>query len=179
MTEPSLPFPRTYWVLPGTLMAGLFPGDPLLENVRPRMQALFDCGVRHIVNLMEEDERDHVGRLFTPYLGDFQAIAEVHGEQVRFSRYPIPDGGLPDRATMRAILDDIDASIALGKPVYVHCWGGKGRTGTVVGCYLARHGLASGNAILDHIAKLREGIHPYAESPENEAQRLFVLDWKE
>ena len=27
-----------------------------------------------------------------------------------------------------------------GRKVYVHCWGGVGRTGTVVGCYLVRQG---------------------------------------
>lgn len=39
---------------------------------------------------------------------------------------------------MRAILDAIDR--AAGSIVYVHCWGGHGRTGTVAGCYLVRHG---------------------------------------
>ncbi|MSR27507.1 MAG: hypothetical protein EXS06_10930, partial [Planctomycetaceae bacterium] len=40
-----------------------------------------------------------------------------------------------------AILADIDAELAAGRPVYVHCWGGVGRTGTVVGLvHVARRG---------------------------------------
>lgn len=32
------------------------------------------------------------------------------------------------------ILDAIDARLEAGKSVYVHCWGGIGRTDTVAGC---------------------------------------------
>jgi protein-tyrosine phosphatase len=34
---------------------------------------------------------------------------------------------------MVRILNQIDMCIKYDKPVYVHCWGGKGRTGTVIG----------------------------------------------
>lgn len=33
-------------------------------------------------------------------------------------------------------------ALAAGQTVYVHCYGGIGRTGTVVGCWLVRHGLS-------------------------------------
>ena len=46
---------------------------------------------------------------------------------------------------------------AEGGTVYVHCWGGIGRTGTVVGCWLVRHGLDEGDAIA-RIAALRSEI---------------------
>ncbi|MFZ5949388.1 MAG: fused DSP-PTPase phosphatase/NAD kinase-like protein [Candidatus Rifleibacteriota bacterium] len=39
--------------------------------------------------------------------------------------------------------------MAAGKPVYVHCWGGLGRTGVVVGCWSRRHGEAEPLAKLD------------------------------
>ena len=175
---PPLPFPHSYWVIPGKLMAGYYPGHVESEKAHLQLQALYDCGIRHFINLMEEDERNYQGQLFNPYVEDFRAIAVKRGETVSFSRYPIRDGGLPSPDTMRAILDEIDAELAAGKAVYVHCWGGKGRTGTVVGCYLARHGTPP-ETILDRIIELRKGIQPYAESPENNAQRQFVLNWKE
>ena len=34
---------------------------------------------------------------------------------------------------MNRILNEIDSSLSADRPVYVHCWGGKGRTGAVVG----------------------------------------------
>ncbi|NJN80266.1 MAG: hypothetical protein HC797_07245 [Anaerolineales bacterium] len=43
---------------------------------------------------------------------------------------------------MKNILDTIDNEIENGNPVYVHCWGGVGRTGITAACYLIRHGLS-------------------------------------
>lgn len=40
--------------------------------------------------------------------------------------------------------------------VYVHCWGGVGRTATVIGCVLADEGL-SYDEIVDRLAALRRG----------------------
>ena len=36
---------------------------------------------------------------------------------------------------MVAILDSLDTAIADEHTIYLHCWGGIGRTGTVVGCW--------------------------------------------
>ena len=41
---------------------------------------------------------------------------------------------------MAGLLDAIDTAMRDGKTVYLHCWGGVGRTGNVVGCSLVRHG---------------------------------------
>ena len=78
------------------------------------------------------------------------------------------------------ILDVIDTARANEQPVYVHCWGGKGRTGTVVGCYLVRHGLALGEDALKEIKHLRRH-DPKADesSPENESQCNFVRSWQQ
>ena len=73
------------------------------------------------------------------------------------------------------MLDQIDGCLADGTPVYVHCWGGIGRTGTVIGCWLARNGFP-GQAALDRIAELRAGTpDAYKRSPETPAQRAFVI----
>ena len=70
------------------------------------------------------------------------------------------------------MLDTIDQALAAGHTMYVHCWGGVGRTGTVVGCHLVRHG-QQGTAALHALARRWQTVakrprHPC--SPETEAQ---------
>ena len=82
---------------------------------------------------------------------------------------------------MRAILDQIDGSLGAGRRIYLHCWGGIGRTGTTVGCYLVRHGRAPEDA-LHQIATWRTeqlGSRVYARSPETSEQVDFVKSWSE
>lgn len=86
---------------------------------------------------------------------------------------------MPSEQHMTRILNQIDLCIRLGKPVYVHCWGGRGRTGTVVGCYLARHGIASGKGALEKIVELRrETIDANLPSPETKKQAQMVVNWE-
>ena len=68
--------------------------------------------------------------------------------------------------------------IKYDKPVFVHCWGGKGMTGTVVGCYLARHGFAAGNDVIEKIKELRKNTEDCSDpSPETKEQIDMVINW--
>ena len=101
------------------------------------------------------------------------------GEAARHVRMPIPDFGVPTPEQMAQTLDIMDVAIGTGHAVYVHCLGGLGRTGTVVGCYLVRHGLQGAEA-LNTIQLLRRGTpNASSPSPETEMQRWMVLNWEE
>jgi protein-tyrosine phosphatase len=67
--------------------------------------------------------------------------------------------------------------VAALKTDNVSCAGGIGRTGTVVGCYLARHGM-QGEAALEEILQLRQ-VMPNGGglSPRREPQRQMVRTW--
>jgi protein-tyrosine phosphatase len=89
----------------------------------------------------------------------------------------IPDMDTPAPEEMVRILEAIDAALEAGQTVYVHCYGGIGRTGTVVGCYLARHGM-SGTDALREIARLRQGTPDgWVRSPQTRAQCEMVRNW--
>lgn len=176
----TVPFVRSYWVVPGRFLAGYYPGDADPGIAREKLEKLLDAGIRCIINLMEADELDHEGLPFTPYDEEFRRLGAARGVQVECMRFPIHDMEAPSRPMMRAILDAIDGCIERGLPVYVHCWGGVGRTGTVVGCWLARHGIATGDAAIARIAELRRSDTARRDrpSPETEAQRALVRSWR-
>ena len=167
------PFQRSYWVVPGKLLAGCYPGDKTSSGAQAKLEGMVSSGIRHVVNLMEEGETDRQGHPFVPYEAPFAARG------INTVRMPIRDFGIPSVAEMAAILDNLDAAIAAGTPSYVHCWGGKGRTGTVVGCYLVRHGLTAPDRAVERIQELQALCHgSLSPSPENDRQRRFVADWR-
>jgi hypothetical protein len=175
----ALPFPRSYWVQPGRLLAGYYPGDQDDVLARKKIAALLHCGVRHIINLMEQKETDHDGRPFRCYSEVLFRESLQSGFPVTRCLTPVRDLGVPDLIVMRSILDSIDEALARGGCVYVHCWGGRGRTGTVIGCWLARHGLASGIGVLEQLATLTAGKREHFHRiPETDMQRAFVTSWE-
>ena len=159
------PTPESYWVEPGRLLAGKYPGlhDPSVGNAR--LRALLAAGVTLFVDLTVEHELD-------PY-------AHLVDAGARHVRMPIRDMDVTDPEQMRRTLDLIDRERAREGTAYVHCWGGAGRTGTVVGCWLVRHGL-DGEAALQRIATLRaDSPALWLDSPQTGPQRAMVRGWSE
>jgi protein-tyrosine phosphatase len=100
---------------------------------------------------------------------------------IHYKRFTITDHDIPAPETMRAVLDEIDSALAAGRKVYLHCWGGIGRTGTVVGCYLIRHG-HSGRDALKQMAEWWKDVPKsriWLHTPETTQQMDFILNWKE
>jgi len=178
--DPSIPFDRSYWVLPGKLMAGCYPGSSDAARAELRLQSLLDHGIGLVVNLMEPGELNWKGRPFVPYEDAIRALAENRGVTVAFQRYPVADLGVPTRMDLWRILDGIDEGMKDGRAVYIHGRAGIGRTGTVVGCWIARHGIAGRFGVLRMIGSLRQRIPDYfIPSPETERQVRMVLSWNE
>jgi protein-tyrosine phosphatase len=175
-----IPFLRSYWVEPGRLLAGCYPGDKEPRDTTRKLTGLLDAGIRVVINLMEKNETDLQGHSFVPYEQELEALAQERGIKIEMIRIPVRDKSVPAEKVMKRILSRIDAALAKDKPVYLHCWGGRGRTGTAVGCYLARHGIAMGDAALERIRILRAGdSSARLPSPETTEQRAFVRGWAE
>jgi protein-tyrosine phosphatase len=128
-----------------------------------RLERFRSSGIELFVDLTEELEVEPYAHL-------------VDG--ARHERRPIPDFGTTGTEAYRTTLDLVDEALAAGGRVYVHCLGGRGRTGTVVGCWLVRHGQDCGDAI-GRIAALRSGTPDASSpSPETAEQRRVIEDWR-
>lgn len=173
------PYDRSYWVVPGLLLAGCYPGDRHADVARTKMTSLLGVGVRSVVNLMEENETGYGGEPFTPYLATLEDIAADMSIPLTFRRFPVRDGFPPAVEYANQILDHIDSQILAGIPTYVHCWGGRGRTGTIVACYLLRHRTANITNVIKIIQQLRLNDKTGGPAPETRAQHEFLEEFAE
>jgi hypothetical protein len=174
MMIPERPLPESYWVQAPCFLAGEYPAGRNGQETRERLAAMLTAGLDTFFDLTNPGELES----YQPAL----ARESSHlGISAIYRRFPIADFGLPSRQQMTVLLNAIDATLAAGHRIYLHCWGGIGRTGTTVGCYLVRHG-SSGRQALQHLAEWwrcvpKSIFHP--QSPETTAQRQFILEWHE
>jgi hypothetical protein len=160
----EVPIRDSYWVVDG-LLAGEYPGSADPEEAARRIRAFAQHGVTLFVDLT------HPGDPLEPY-------ARLLAAGATRVAHPIVDFGTTTIPHMTRILDDVDAAVERGGTAYVHCWGGIGRTGTVVGCWLMRHGL-EGDDPIRRIAELRRDVSDASvASPQTSAQRAMVRAWK-
>ena len=166
------PIPNSYWVQPGRLLAGEYPGSVSRADAMERVRRLLRAGITSFIDLTEEDE-------LPPY---DHLLPDLTEQAVRYRRLPIVDHGLPETPQhMARILDCVEAELAAGRNVYVHCHAGIGRTGTTMGCLLVRGGMAN-DAALKRLQSLWQqcGRSRYWPTiPETEAQIEFVRTWRE
>jgi ADP-ribosylglycohydrolase len=165
------PIDNSYWIIPGRFLAGEYPRNHDHESSVTKLHALTAAGVRVFIDLTTPLD----GLL--PYR-DILLQLDPHAE---YHAFPVPDMDTPlAEATTCDILDEIDLALASGKGVYLHCWGGVGRTGTLVGCWLARHGL-DGDAALTKLGELwkRCPKSRFRGSPETQRQRDYIVAWRD
>lgn len=177
--ELPVPFTRSYWVRPGQLLAGFYPGDKDPAEAERKLRGLIRCGVATVINLMEATEKDHRGKPFADYAQRMQGWAREEGRSVSCLRFPIRDLNVPTVERMRDILDAIDEALTREQVVYVHCWGGRGRTGTVVACHLLRHRLVREGEALEAVKALTAHKQKqFWPTPEMDCQKEFVRKWR-
>ena len=174
--QPPRPNDNTYWVVKGKFIAGEYPADRSGREAASmeKLRKYLDLGINYFVDLTQTGEKQ-------PYEQMLKELAK-RGQDVSYKRLPVQDFGIPTNEEMERILDTIDGAIADGKTVYVHCRGGIGRTGTAVGCFLARNGNCSGQEALDETNRLFQfsgRSYESSYSPETRAQMTFVREWND
>jgi len=115
-----------YWVLPARFLAGEYPINKDEESSPAKIGAIISSGASAFIDITEE--RDNL-RSYDCYF-DLGSIAH--------ERFPIRDLSVPrSRKLTKSALDTRSNYIEEKEAVYVHCMGGVGRTGVIMGCWLS------------------------------------------
>lgn len=162
----QLPLANCYWVVPGKLLAGEYPGGASPEATRERLKRLMEAGIAAFIDLTQPGE-----------LASYEAELPAG---VDYLRKPIRDHGLPEeRSGMAAILESLRQALDSPHPVYLHCRAGIGRTGMVVGCFLVEQGLGGEGALaeLNRLWQQSARSELWPSIPETDAQVEYVRGW--
>ncbi len=163
------PIDGTYWVVPDKLLAGEYPRARFDRDSAAKLAKFADSGVTSFINLTHDYELSPYDKWLDP-------------ENQTHRRFPIRDADIPrSKEFTKEVLDAIDADLEAGKTAYVHCFGGIGRTGTIIGCWLARHpDVAAPGSALERLRKLWSQCYKsvYTHSPETRTQAEYVREWE-
>lgn len=113
--------PFTYtWIEQGKILAGSIPQMP--ED----LEVLKAQGIQSVLSLTRRNPETYPDMIRLAYdFGHWQ--------------YAIPDNSIADDETMLNAAKSIDRAMDRKLPIYVHCRGGIGRTGTILLAYYVLH----------------------------------------
>ena len=160
------PLPNSYWVIPGRLLAGEYPIGSDYSDARARLARFREAGINHFIDLTEKGELPAYRHLLPVY--------------TRYQTSPIADSRVPESATqVQALLSDIRAAVEAKHCVYVHCRQGIGRTGLVMGCYLADAAGDGKSAVkeLNQLWQQSERAKSWPTIPQTAEQADYVRRW--
>ena len=159
----SRPLHQSYYI-GRCLFAGEYPGDKYREQAEAKLKRMYHFGVRHFVDLTEEGE-------LLPY-------RQLLPNDTTYLRFPVQDVNVPKSVEdVHRLIDKMECLMQQDGYTYIHCWGGVGRTGTIVACYEARQmeepTLEKAlTAMRNNFSKMPKSSH--RKSPETQGQIDFV-----
>lgn len=160
------PLPNSYWVIPGRLLAGEHPADVDEAEARTRLERLRQAGIDCYVDLTEPGEQPEYRHLLP--------------RRAEYLRSAIVDTGVPNNVSQtQEVLSTIRAALVRDRGIYVHCRAGIGRTGLIIGCFLAEEERDGRSAIkrLNRLWQQSARAPAWPKVPQTAAQADYIRHW--
>ncbi len=121
----KIPTPTSNWIIPGILISSDYP-----SRHKGDFEIYCKVGINLFINLMGEQELEDSEKLYKilPY--------KTNDKTLNLVKCPIPDKKVLSDEKALKLAKMIVKNIGIGKKILVHCLGGKGRTGTILGIVL-------------------------------------------
>lgn len=159
---------HNWWILPGRILGGEYPSSP--DGSREKLDHLLAMGFRCFIDLTHPSDN----------LTDYSRhLSSIPNGSVSYFHFPIVDNKTVGHNQYEKIVKTIEWAIDCGERIYLHCWGGIGRTSTVAAIYLAcKFQHLTPEEIFSLIDKARAGTKK-AEfpAPANNQQRVAVTSY--
>lgn len=144
------------WLEPGKILAGSIP------YFKYNLDELRSMGITNILSLTRRN---------------FETYPDMQWNDEHVTA-PIEDNGIPSPDIASFALGYIQGSYRGNRPLYVHCRGGVGRTGIILGAY---YHLIRGMPLDDAIQFVRKRVNVYGYTAEaqTEPQRQWIKNVKD
>lgn len=148
-----------------------YPFDLIEEIGKKKLKRALDFGITHFIDLTEDGE-------LHPYE---QYIPKDSG--VQHYRFPIKDQNTPKSIeATHALMQQIDAILQDPKAkVYLHCWGGVGRTGTISACWGAYKNHTDYDTTMENLYEWWKTCpkSEWRKIPDHSSQLIFIRKYVE
>ena len=167
--SPHKPIRNSYRVM-DRVYAGEYPRDLDDKRSIEKIRHFSRFGITHFIDLTEE--------------GELRPYDQMLASPMQHIRFPIQDVSIPASlesvkeliGQIHGILNESDRN-----KVYIHCWGGVGRTGTIVGCLLSHQHDFDYEQTMDALKKVFSDCpkSAYRDTPETQEQCDFIAQYAE
>jgi N-glycosidase YbiA len=173
---------KSSWIVPKRILFGSYPGAKNRKLHKHMIEEILDCRINTFISLLEEGEEDWKWGGLNSYQ---ETIKDMNVPNIEFYNYPIPDNDIVDDDIVLEIIANINKFLDKERNIYIHCYGGKGRTGTIMAVFIGKTFGQSGKEAMKTIRMLydcRGDSNKKKKIPQSRIQRQQVyriIDGKE
>ena len=190
------PTDESNWVIPGRLMVGAYPASLDQALHERQISSILGLGIRTFVCLQREydgaatEEQWRTGQRIRPYIRDAAAMlgrsaggnGTANGnngngngnskrEEVKFLHCPIVDCDTTADEIIVELATNLLRRLDVGEMIYLHCWGGHGRAGTVASLLVGLLYGMNGAESMEYIQALHDTRRFPLDTPSPQTQK--------